>query len=158
LAQFSTRQLEMLASARVGRLATAGEDARPHVIPVCFTTDGRSIYSVLDQKPKRTGLTRLRRVKNILANPQATLLVDHYEEDWGNLWYLMVSGRAELLMDGQEQTNAVSLLREKYDQYRAMDIGLNPVIKITPENIVSWTAQPAGSRAPPAPTATRTLS
>ena len=138
MAQFSTRQLEMLASARVGRLATAGEDARPHVIPVCFTTDGRSIYSVLDQKPKRTGLTRLRRVKNILANPQATLLVDHYEEDWGNLWYLMVSGRAELLMDGQEQTNAVSLLREKYDQYRAMDIGLNPVIKITPENIVSW--------------------
>ena len=158
MAQFSTRQLEMLASARVGRLATAGEDARPHVIPVCFTTDGRSIYSVLDQKPKRTGLTRLRRVKNILANPQATLLVDHYEEDWGNLWYLMVSGRAELLMDGQEQTNAVSLLREKYDQYRAMDIGLNPVIKITPENIVSWTAQPAGSRAPPAPTATRTIS
>ena len=64
--------------------------------------------------------------------------MDHYEEDWGNLWYLMVSGRAELLMDGQEQTNAVSLLREKYDQYRAMDIGLNPVIKITPDNIVSW--------------------
>ncbi len=128
----------MLASARVGHLATAGEDARPHVIPVCFTTDGRSIYSVLDQKPKRTGLTRLRRVKNILANPQATLLVDHYEEDWGNLWYLMVSGRAELLMDGQEQADAVSLLRDKYQQYRAMDISLNPVIKITPENIVSW--------------------
>ena len=138
MAQFSTRQLEMLASARVGHLATAGEDARPHVIPVCFTTDGRSIYSVLDQKPKRTGLTRLRRVKNILANPQATLLVDHYEEDWGNLWYLMVSGRAELLMDGQEQTGAVTLLRDKYQQYRAMDIGLNPVIKITPESIVSW--------------------
>ncbi len=128
----------MLASARVGHLATAGEDARPHVIPVCFTTDGRCTYTVLDQKPKRSGLTRLRRVKNILANPQATLLVDHYEEDWGNLWYLMVSGRAELLMDGQEQADAVSLLRDKYQQYRAMDIGLNPVMKITPENIVSW--------------------
>ena len=108
------------------------------MIPVCFSTDGRYIYSVLDQKPKRTALTRLRRVKNILANPQATLLVDHYEEDWGNLWYIMVSGRADLVMEGQEQTIAVALLREKYRQYREMDITLNPVIKITPENIVSW--------------------
>ena len=132
----------MLAFARIGHLATADENARPHVIPVCFSTDGRSIYSVLDQKPKRTSLFRLRRVKNIMANPQATLLVDHYEEDWGNLWYLMVSGRAELVLHGQEQTDAVALLRDKYQQYRMMDIGLNPVIKITPENIVSWEATP----------------
>ena len=132
----------MLAFARIGHLATADENARPHVIPVCFSTDGRSIYSVLDQKPKRTSLFRLRRVKNILANPQATLLVDHYEEDWDNLWYLMVSGRAELVLHGQEQTDAVALLRDKYQQYRLMDIGLNPVIKITPENIVSWEATP----------------
>ena len=132
----------MLAFARIGHLATADENARPHVIPVCFSTDGRSIYSVLDQKPKRTSLFRLRRVKNILANPQATLLVDHYEEDWGNLWYLMVSGRAELVLHGQEQTDAVALLRDKYQQYRMMDIGLNPVIKITPENIVSWESAP----------------
>jgi len=145
LAQFSTLQLELLTSARVGHLATADENARPHVIPVCFATDGRSIYSVLDQKPKRTALTGLRRVKNILANPQATLLVDHYEEDWGNLWYLMVSGRAELVMDGQEQTDAVVLLRNKYQQYQEMDIGQNPVIKITPENIVSWGAALCGS-------------
>jgi PPOX class probable F420-dependent enzyme len=142
LAQFSTRQSELLTSARVGHLATADENARPHVIPVCFATDGRYIYSVLDKKPKRTALTRLRRVKNILANPQATLLVDHYEEDWGNLWYLMVSGQAELLIDGQEQIEALVLLRNKYHQYREMDIGLNPVIKITPENIVSWGREP----------------
>ena len=125
-------------SARVGHLATAGEDARPHVIPVCYSTDGRYIYSVLDQKPKRTALTKLRRVKNILANPKATLLVDHYEEDWVNLWYIMVSGQADLVTEGQEQINAVALLQDKYQQYREMDIALNPVIKITPENIVSW--------------------
>ena len=140
MSKFSAGQLELLTLARVGHLATADENARPHVIPVCFSTDGRYIYSVLDQKPKRTALTRLRRVKNILANPQATLLVDHYEEDWGKLWYIMVSGQADLVMGGQEQTNAISLLREKYRQYREMDIALNPVIKITPENIVSWGA------------------
>ena len=140
MSKFSAGQLELLTLARVGHLATADENARPHVIPVCFSTDGRYIYSVLDQKPKRTALTRLRWVKNILANPQATLLVDHYEEDWGKLWYIMVSGQADLVMEGQEQTNAISLLREKYGQYREMDIALNPVIKITPENIVSWGA------------------
>ena len=140
MSKFSAGQLELLTLARVGHLATADENARPHVIPVCFSTDGRYIYSVLDQKPKRTALTRLRRVKNILANPQATLLVDHYEEDWGKLWYIMVSGQADLVMEGQEQTNAISLLREKYRQYREMDIALNPIIKITPENIVSWGA------------------
>ena len=138
MAQFSSRQLELLTSARVGHLATASEDARPHVIPVCFSTDGRYIYSVLDQKPKRTSLNRLRRVKNILANPQATLLVDYYEEDWVNLWYIMVSGQADLVTEGQEHINAVALLQDKYQQYREMDIALNPVIKITPENIVSW--------------------
>lgn len=142
MSEFSTRHIDLLTSARIGHLATANENARPHVIPVCFSTDGRSIYSVLDQKPKRTALTRLRRVKNILVNPQATLLIDHYDEDWGKLWYLMVSGRAELVMDGSEHTDAVALLRNKYPQYLEMDIGPNPVIKISPENIVSWGALP----------------
>jgi len=57
------------------------------VIPVCFAlggdlVQGDVIYSVLDQKPKRTSLIRLRRVRNILANPQVALVVDHYEEAW----------------------------------------------------------------------------
>ena len=128
----------MLVSTRVGHLATANADGVPHVIPVCFTTDGRFIYSVLDQKPKRTSLNRLRRVRNIQANPQVTLLIDHYEEDWNRLWYMMVAGRAELLLEGDERVSAITILREKYHQYREMDIGLNPVIKISPAKVVSW--------------------
>ena len=127
-----------LANARVGHLATASETGVPHVIPVCFAVDGDRIYSVLDQKPKRTGLTRLRRVKNILANPQATLVVDHYEEDWSRLWYIMVSGRAELLLEGEERASAIPVLRAKYPQYRDMDIDNNPVIRISPERIIAW--------------------
>jgi len=50
----------------------------------------------------------------------------------------MVSGQADLVTEGQEQINAVVLLQDKYQQYREMDIARNPVIKITPENIVSW--------------------
>lgn len=127
-----------LSEARVGHLATASDTGAPHVIPVCFAVHGDRIYSVLDQKPKRAGLTRLRRVKNILANPQATLVVDHYEEDWSRLWYIMVSGQAELLLEGAERTAAIPVLRAKYPQYRDMDIDDNPVIRITPERVIAW--------------------
>ena len=131
-----------LAEARVGHLATASETGTPHVIPVCFAVadvmDGDCIYSVLDQKPKRTGLTRLRRVRNILVNPPATLVVDHYEEDWSHLWYIIISGHAELLLEGEERAAAIPVLRAKYPQYRDMDIDENPVIRITPERIIAW--------------------
>ncbi len=103
-----------------------------------FASDGRFIYSVLDQKPKRAALTRLRRVQNIPANPQVSLVVDHYDEDWSHLWYVLVSGRADLLLEGDERIAAIVLLRAKYQQYREMDIDLNPVIRITPDRVVSW--------------------
>ncbi len=96
------------------------------------------IYSVLDQKPKRATLTRLRRVRNILVNPQVSLVVDHYEENWERLWYILISGHAELLEEGAERPDAIQVLREKYAQYRQMNINPNPVIKITPSHVVSW--------------------
>lgn len=138
MTQLSPPQSRLLATARVGHLATADATGVPHVIPVCYAFDGRVIYSVLDQKPKRISIKRLRRVRNILANPKVALVVDHYEEDWGRLWYILVTGEAELLPAGDEQAGAVGLLREKYQQYREMAIDQNPVIKITPTKVVSW--------------------
>jgi PPOX class probable F420-dependent enzyme len=140
LVELSPSQVQLLSEARVGHLATAGESGSPHVVPVCFAFDGMAIYSVLDQKPKRAALTRLRRVRNIQANPQVSLVVDHYEEDWGRLWYILVTGEAGLLLGGVQQEAAIALLRHKYPQYREMDIDQNPVIKITPTKIVSWNA------------------
>ena len=138
MVQLSSSQARLLASARIGHLSTADTTGAAHVIPICYAFDGRSIYSVLDKKPKRASLTRLRRVKNILANPQVALVVDHYEEEWTRLWYILVTGHAELLLEGDEREEAIGKLREKYQQYRDMDIGLNPVIKITPGKVVSW--------------------
>ena len=138
MVQLSSSQSRLLAGARIGHLSTADTAGAAHVIPVCYAFDGHSIYSVLDQKPKRTSLTRLRRVKNILANPQVALVVDHYEEEWSLLWYILVTGKAELLLEGDERAEAIGKLREKYQQYRDMAIDLNPVIKITPGKVVSW--------------------
>ena len=103
MTKLTQSQTLLLAGARTGHLATADENGVPHVIPVCFVLgeDVASrhviIYSVLDQKPKRTSLQRLRRVRNILSNPQVALVVDHYEEDWNHLWYILVKGRAKVV-------------------------------------------------------------
>ncbi len=140
----SSHQAKLLASVRVGHLATADTGGAPHVVPVCFAAQGQFIYSVLDQKPNRAPLTRLRRVRNIQSNPQVTLLLDHYEEDWTRLWYLMITGTAELLADGPERVSAIALLRDKYRQYRDMDIDANPVIKITGLKVVSWGLNASG--------------
>ena len=140
MVQLSASQSQLLATARVGRLATSDAAGQPHVIPICYAFNGRVIYSVLDQKPKRVPLTRLRRVRNIQANPQVALVVDHFDEDWSRLWYILVTGRAELLVDGDERVEAVRLLQEKYRQYREMGVDENPVIKITPVRVASWDA------------------
>ena len=132
-------QARFLTDARVGRLATADAEARPHVIPVCFAFDGENIYIVLDQKPKTVALTRLRRVRNILSNPQAALVVDHWDEDWQALRYILASCRAELLTgEEDEAARAIALLREKYRQYREMDLDGNPVIKLAPQRFTAW--------------------
>ena len=143
LEQLTEAQARWLRNSPVAHLATADATGAPHVIPVCYVFDGRFIYSVLDRKPKNVPLTRLRRVRNIQDNPRASLVVDHYEDDWQRLGYLLVAGRAELLVDGKERVEAVRLLREKYPQYRSMDVDENPVIKLTPERIVAWGTVPA---------------
>jgi coenzyme F420-0:L-glutamate ligase/coenzyme F420-1:gamma-L-glutamate ligase len=138
----SPAQDRFLRSARTGHLATADAKGRPQVVPVCFVFDGQAIYSVLDAKPKITPLRQLRRVKNILANPQVSLVVDHYEEDWDKLQYILVSGDAELLESGEKWALAIAMLREKYPQYQAMDLDQSPVIKITPVRYSPWSSQP----------------
>ena len=141
MVDFTELQSGLLINARLGHLATSDATGTPHVVPVCYVFDGQSIYSVLDQKPKRIAPSRLKRVRNIQANPQVSLVVDHYEEDWRRLWYVLVSGESLLLEAGGEQAAAVKLLRDKYPQYVDMDIDQNPVIKIAPNTVVSWSGE-----------------
>ena len=106
------------AAARVARLATAGADGRPHVVPVVFAVAGDTVYTAVDDvKPKTT--TRLRRLANIAANPAVALLADHYEDDWSALWWVRADGTARLLEPADEEAGrARALLVARYRQYR----------------------------------------
>jgi PPOX class probable F420-dependent enzyme len=133
----------LAAGSRVARLATVDEAGAPHVVPVCYATDGRVYYSPIDAKPKRTPPERLRRVRNIQGNAQVALLFDHYEEDWSRLRFVMVRGRAEILRGGTEWRAARALLESKYPQYRAMPLAPDGLlIKIVPDQVVRWSAAP----------------
>jgi PPOX class probable F420-dependent enzyme len=106
-----------LTAARVARLATTDPDGRPHLVPIVFALEGDTLYSAVDRKPKSS--SKLRRIENARARPDVTILVDHYEEDWDQLWWIRLRGRARVLDDGDERDHAIALLQEKYQQYRA---------------------------------------
>lgn len=139
LEQLPQAQMENLCNSPVGRLATADRLGIPHVIPVCFGVSNGGIFILLDHKPKRTKLTNLKRVRNILENPTVSMIVDHYDSDWTNLWYILVSGVAELLDETPERPLVLDVLKQKYPQYRSMNVYANPLIKIIPKNVLSWT-------------------
>jgi coenzyme F420-0:L-glutamate ligase/coenzyme F420-1:gamma-L-glutamate ligase len=141
-------QTAFLVRQRVARLATADAAGRPHAVPVCFAYRTGTIYIALDEKPKDVPPDRLKRVRNILENPDVALIADRYAEDWGRLAFVMVRGRAGLLEPGaEEHAAAVRLLRGKYHQYEEMKIEENPVIVIRSESVASWGALDA----PPSP-------
>ena len=134
----SQRERRFLARQRVAHLATADAGAVPHVVPVCFAVRERTLYITIDEKPKRASAMALKRVRNIAANPAVAVVVDHYEEDWARLGWVMLRGQAEILRQGAEREDAQALLRSRYPQLAAMKIAERPVIAIRIERVTSW--------------------
>lgn len=132
------------AAARVARLATSDVENVPHLVPVTFALDGDDVVSAVDAKPKTT--TTLRRIRNVLANPRASLLVDHYDEDWSRLWWVRVDGHAAVA-DVDEPATAA--LVAKYPQYRHQRPH-GPVLRVRVTTVRGW----AASSNPPTPTPT----
>src|SRR5919201_4523522 len=125
-----------LTDARVARLATIDSDGRPHLVPIVFAVEGDTLYSAVDKKPKRSA--KLRRIENARARPDVTVLVDHYEEDWGRLWWIRLRGRARVLDDGEESERALALLSAKYPQYRD-EPPAAPVLAVDVVEVREWT-------------------
>ena len=118
---------------RVARLATVGPDGRPHVVPICFVLDGETLYTAVDEKPKTT--RRLQRLRDIEANPEVCVLIDHYEEDWSRLWWVRLRGTARIV----EDERALPLLVQKYEQYRR-EPPRGPLIAVAIEDRREWAA------------------
>ena len=78
------------------------------------------------------------RIRNLEADPVAALVVDHYAEDWAELWWVRVDADARILHAGPEFVAALDLLAAKYEQYRR-DRPPGPVVAL---DVRSWRAWP----------------
>ena len=136
-------QRAFIDSTRRAVLATIAPDGRPRLVPICFSLDpGRPVlYAPLDDKPKRANdpLT-LARVRDILADPRVTVLLDHWDEDWTRLAWLRAVGIADVLdaTGGMEHTAAVHALRARYPQYETHRLEARPTIRVTFQRVTEW--------------------
>lgn len=126
------------AAARVARLATVSAGGIPHLVPVTFALHGELLAFAVDHKPKTS--TALRRLRNIAENPQVSVLVDAYTEDWDALWWARADGVATILPSDDPQARAaVGWLCGKYEQYRERPPG-GPVVLVDVRRWSGWTA------------------
>jgi PPOX class probable F420-dependent enzyme len=146
----SPAERKFLAGARRATLATVAPDGRPRLVPVCFVlgdkTDrlGRPLfYTPLDEKPKRVDdPLKLARVQDLLVLPDASILVDRWDENWSRLAWVRAYGTGEILEpqphEREEHAGAVVALKEKYAQYREQALEERPIIRIALTRAVSW--------------------
>ena len=100
----------------VARLATASSGGKPHTVPIVFVVDGVHLYSPIDGKSKRG--TPLKRLRNIEENSAVSILLDHYHNDWQQLWWVRLDGEAERFIADETMARALEkLLLAKYPQY-----------------------------------------
>lgn len=138
------RILKLITSARIGHLATASSNLQPYVTPAVFILQKNNIIVPLDDKPKTISVKELKRVKNIEENPKVSFLIDNYEEDWTNLWFVMIIGHATLVeLKGRTEKlrneigNIYTKFLEKYSQYTKVSIG-RIYIKIKIDKTIYW--------------------
>jgi len=134
----TAKQQKFLEAARVARFATVGLSGQPHVVPICYAMVETTAYFTIDEKPKKRAGAPLKRLRNLIDHPKAALVVDHYEEDWSRLGWVMLQGRAEVLYGGAEHDHAQSQLRGRYVQLKTMSIQTLPVVALRIDHVSSW--------------------
>jgi len=131
--------LTLIKGAKVARLATVDQKSHPYVVPVVFVFHENSFFIPLDEKVKAVNARKLKRVKNIEKNPNVTLLIDKYQNDWKKLFFLMIHGKARVIDTKNSKTmdKVHKLLISKYPQYKKIGVGKS-CIEINPKRITYW--------------------
>ncbi|MGZ3587097.1 MAG: TIGR03668 family PPOX class F420-dependent oxidoreductase, partial [Candidatus Limnocylindrales bacterium] len=104
--------------------------------------------SALDEKPKRgADPYQLSRVRNLVARPTVTLLIDHWAEDWARLAWLRLEGLGQIVdpppagsPEPNEHEAAIAGLRARYPQYRTQRLEGRPLLRIAVTRVVAWSA------------------
>src|SRR5438552_4047300 len=97
MAQLTATQIGYLAGHRLGRIATAGADGKPHVVPTSFRYNAE--LATVDIGGMHVGTTK--KFRDVQANPWAAIVIDDVvTTDPFTPRMLEIRGRAEALADG----------------------------------------------------------
>jgi len=130
--------LELLARSPRGHLSYLDDHDRPRVLPVTYAIADGSLWTAIDQKPKRKPPARVRYLRR---RPEAALCADHYEDDWSRLAWVQAIGPVDVVEAGagDAERSALEALRAKYGSYAAQPPE-GPLIRLRPERVLCWRA------------------
>ncbi len=136
----------LLAAARHGVLGTVHPQRGVDAVPVVFVVLPNpgagaevrpSVVIPLDTvKPKRSA--RLQRLANIERDARCVLLVDHYDDDWSQLWWVRLHAAATASPSDASEA-VLAALSERYPQYR-LPGSVVAVMTLAPTALTGWRA------------------
>jgi PPOX class probable F420-dependent enzyme len=135
----------LLLEARRATLATIDPHGAPRLVPVSYAIqedppDGLVAWIAIDAKPKRSeDPLALARVRDIQRDARVTLLVDRWSEDWGELAWVRLHGRATIVEPPLTEAVVAALL-DRYPQYRTHGLPDRMALRIQVERVVTWSA------------------
>jgi hypothetical protein len=120
-----------------GVLATLHAGRGVDTVPACFVIDGDLVAIPVDRvKPKVS--TELQRVRNLDADPRASLLCEHWDPvDWSRLWWVRISlRRSDETADVVRRLEAG--LRRRYPQYETAPFA--GIVTFRVVDVTGWSA------------------
>lgn len=129
---------ELLERSRVAHLALLDDADHPRVLPVTFGLAAGSLWSAVDDKPKRVSGPELARVRFLRQCPQAALCVDHYDDDWSRLAWVQVLGTVDVIEVAAGRPG-MDVLAAKYAPYRERPPE-GPLLRLIPQRALCWRA------------------
>jgi PPOX class probable F420-dependent enzyme len=127
---------DLLRRARVARLGYLDGEDRPRVLPVTFAVADGAVWSAIDEKPKRRAEPA--RIDYLRRRPEASLLVDEYDDDWTRLAWVQLLGGIDVVPI-EAAPEPMSELAARYSQY-AERTPPGPLLRLTVERALHWRA------------------
>jgi PPOX class probable F420-dependent enzyme len=126
---------ERLRSTRNGVLGTVHAQRGADLVPVVYVVDGTTIVLPIDTVKPKSG-ARLQRLRNLEADARASVLIDHYDDDWQALWWVRAHGTARL---AAPTTKQLERLATSFPAYR--DPGsVASVVLVEVDEVTGWAA------------------
>jgi len=112
--------------------AERGVDA----VPVVFVIRDERVVIPIDTVKPKSG-DRLQRLVNLSADDRCVLLVDHYDDDWSQLWWVRIHGRGHESAPTADQLEA---LAESFPAYRSRGAVTSAIVMVI-DAVTGWSAE-----------------